>query len=199
MRVRGGQPTELTAELRGGEEAGVADVPGQAAVTPSLDEFARQHRPLLLSLARKLCRDRFDADDLVQDVLERALKGLPRLPSGANVRSWLARIMHNRFIDLVRRRDTQPGMESYEDDQAAEAPASMPAWERITIEDVQARILELSPELREVYECHAVLNLSYTEAAARLSIPTGTVGTRLLRARRRLRELLLPGGEDDHD
>lgn len=201
MPGTGAQPLDPTAKSSPEVEENAATVSAVPVVpTAALDAFARQHRSFLQAMARKLCRDQVDPDDLVQDVLERALKAFARLPPGAEPRAWLTRIMHNRFIDLVRRLHTQPSMQPYEDQHAAEPPEPSPAWERITVEDVQAKVAELPPHLREAYECHEVLKLSYTESAARLKIPTGTVGTRLLHARRRLRKLLLADAKDEtHD
>lgn len=202
MTHPGGEQVEPEAEPESEEiaAAGVPEVPGIPPV--EIEAFAREHRGFLQGLARKLCRDSYDPDDLVQDVLERVVKSFARHPPETNPRSWLARIMHNRFIDLVRRRQNQPGMQSYEDDRpgragdAGQPPVPPASWEGITIEQVQTKVAELPVEVREVYECHAILNLSYAEIASRLRLPLGTVGTRLQRARRLLRELLLGAGED---
>ncbi|HEY6173133.1 MAG TPA: RNA polymerase sigma factor [Kofleriaceae bacterium] len=198
MRPPGGQSVE---SVQASSEEASAEAEAAPAVSQAvLEAFAREHRPFLQALARKLCRGHFDPEDLVQDVLERMLKGYARLPQDADVRSWLARIMHNRFIDLVRRRDARPGTQSYDDERTAAAPLpSNPAWQRVSIEDVQAKLAELPRDLREIYECHVVLKLSYTETAERLRIPIGTVGTRLQRARRRLRELVLGKDGESHD
>jgi len=196
MRQPGGEQVEPAPE-----ETAVAAVPEVTGLPASeVEAFAREYRGFLQGLARKLCRDAYDPDDLVQDVLERVIKGFARRPPDTNPRAWLARITHNRFVDLVRRRQNQPGMQPYEEHHAGPPPASTAAWQQITIEQVNAKVAELPADLREVYECHAVLNLSYTEIASRLNLPSGTVGTRLQRARRRLRELLVGAGEDgSHD
>src|SRR5436190_578118 len=69
-----------------------------------LEALSRDHREYLLDLARRLCRSHFDPDDLVQDVMETAIKEIHHLPEDANVRAWLTRVMKNRFIDRTRRR-----------------------------------------------------------------------------------------------
>src|SRR5262249_51826028 len=101
-----------------GEESAAPNVPRDGTsqmlvLAAGFERFARQHRPFLENLARKLCRGRFDKDDLVQDVLERALKGYGRLHPDVDGRSWLARIMHNRFVDVVRHHQRAPRMELF--------------------------------------------------------------------------------------
>src|SRR5687767_4593031 len=66
-----------------------------------LEALTRTHGAYLRGLAGKLCRSQLDPDDLVQDVLEKTLR-FP-IPDGANEKRWLAKVMHNLFIDKLRR------------------------------------------------------------------------------------------------
>src|SRR5690606_33131572 len=70
-----------------------------------VEHWTRRHRPLLQSLARRLCRSSLDPDDLVQDTLERALRS--SLPVDTNERAWLSRVMRNLFIDRLRQQATR--------------------------------------------------------------------------------------------
>src|SRR5438876_6020104 len=81
---------------------GVA-VAGQTAV-PDFETLARDHEPVLRSVALRLCRGPSDAQDLVQDTLERALRSWSALSRHDNLRAWLLAILRNRFIDSCRRR-----------------------------------------------------------------------------------------------
>jgi RNA polymerase sigma-70 factor (ECF subfamily) len=158
--------------------------------------FAREHRPLLFATARRLTGSDSDAHDLVQDTLERALRRFASLPPGGNPRGWLFTILHNAFIDRCR---SDRGERATSVDQLAErlaAPDSdAPAlWEQVTPEQVKAAVAKLPEEFRAVYGLHAEERKSYEEISRTLGIPKATVGTRLMRARRRLKELLL--GED---
>jgi RNA polymerase sigma-70 factor, ECF subfamily len=149
--------------------------------------------PRLRKLADRLCRSTADAADLVQDTYERAAKiGLPE-----DVRSpcaWLTTIMHNLFIDRCRAEARRPVQEVL--DEAHEAmmqnddPVEDPPWGLLTADDVRAAVHELDPIYREVYVMHTFKGRSYEAIAARLKIDRVTVGTRLNRARRRLREVL---------
>jgi RNA polymerase sigma-70 factor (ECF subfamily) len=151
---------------------------------------AREHAELLLALARKLCRDDAEARDLVQDTYERALRAWPSLPPASNVRAWMVTILHNLFIDRCRRAKTRGRVEPLDEVQvAAEAPAAPTPWQDISPEQLAAAIAQLPEEFRRVYALHSQ-GRSYDELAAELGIPKNTVGTRLLRARKKLRELL---------
>jgi RNA polymerase sigma-70 factor (ECF subfamily) len=148
--------------------------------------------PALRRLARRLCASDDDAADLVQDTFERAMRG--GVPRGLrSPRAWLTRIMHNRFVDRCRsaRNDTQPLEDSYAEVVQLEPDGSEPAWGKITVDDVRAALDQLEPVYREVYQMRVFEGLSYEAIAERVSIARLTVGTRLSRARKRLREVLI--------
>jgi RNA polymerase sigma-70 factor (ECF subfamily) len=157
-------------------------------------EHARAHEPALRAVALRLCRSPSDAHDLVQDALERGLRNYDRLPPGSNVRAWLVSILRNRFIDSCRR-----GLREVNDDDGAaerlpapEADEPEPTWARITSDELRAAVGKLREEFRLVYQLHALEGRSYQDIAEQLGIPKATVGTRLIRARRKLKALLLP-------
>jgi RNA polymerase sigma-70 factor, ECF subfamily len=156
-----------------------------------LDEIVRAHGDFLRRLAVRLCRSTFDPDDLVQDVLERTLQNVDRLPADVDHRAWMARVMRNLFIDRVRRRASAPVATALEVEPSAPPPEQRAWWEQLDLDDVRARLGELPDELRGAFELFALEGCSYTEIAARLGIPKATVGTRILRARRKLRDLFL--------
>lgn len=155
------------------------------------DRAVREHRPVLLDLARRLCRTHIDADDLVQDVLETTLQHIAELPDDTNLVAWMTRVMRNRFIDRCRRlkvRGTQTPIE--------DVPVAAPVkddeawWQRLGADDIRARLAELPADQRRAFELFAFEGASYQEIAERLGIPKATVGTRILRARARLKQLL---------
>jgi RNA polymerase sigma-70 factor (ECF subfamily) len=155
-----------------------------------VEVLSRAHGDYLHALARKLCRGQFDAEDLVQEVLVKVLRA--PLPAGVNERAWLGRVMHNQLIDWVRRRATRRESELVES-----AAAVDPGWwQRLTFERVDAMIARLPDDQRTVFEMFVLDGKSYDEIAARLGIAKATVGTRILRARQKLRDLL---GEERGD
>ena len=158
----------------------------------ALDALAREHHAFLLGFARKLCGQIDDPADLVQDVLEKAVKTPERIPADG-ARNWLVRVMRNTFIDRLRRQVAAPRHDAIEDAQvAAPAPEAPAWWTALDADDVRARLAELPDDQRAVFELFAFEKLSYQDIAARLGIPKATVGTRILRARRRLRDLFQP-------
>jgi RNA polymerase sigma-70 factor (ECF subfamily) len=153
------------------------------------DVLLREHGDYLHGLARRLCRNHFDPDDLVQDVLEKTVRAPDAIPAGANERAWLSRVMHNLFIDRLRRKQARR-----EDPINVDVPA-VPKdehawWESLTVGDIRAKLAQLSEEQRATFELFAFEGKSYDEIASQLGIAKATVGTRILRARTRLRELL---------
>jgi RNA polymerase sigma-70 factor, ECF subfamily len=146
--------------------------------------------PALRRYARGLLGDREDADDLVQDTLERALARWRQHREGASTRTWLFTILHNLAMDRLRRRArhgrTEP-IEGVSEEWLAVAPEQGAALAR---RDVLALIELLPEEQRSVLLLVGVEELSYAEAAAVLGAPQGTVMSRLSRARERLRRMM---------
>jgi RNA polymerase sigma-70 factor, ECF subfamily len=147
----------------------------------------RAHESILFATARRLCGNEADADDLVHDAYERALRGWDRYADRGNLKGWLLAIVHNLFIDRCRkaRREAHEPIDLHEI--AVPEPVAPPAWTDVTPEQVARAIAALADEFRQVYELHAKGH-SYDEIAAALAIPKATVGTRLLRARKKLKE-----------
>jgi RNA polymerase sigma-70 factor, ECF subfamily len=158
---------------------------------PSFDGLVRPHLNDLFARALRFERTPVDAWDLVQDTLERGLRNFAQFRQGTNIRVWLFTIMFHLFIDRCRRRShellLEPGVA---EEVPAPDPEPPPAWEGINEAQVRAALERLESPFREIVELHCQGRCSYREISERLQIPLGTVGTRLLRARRKLRSLL---------
>lgn len=165
---------------------------------PTLRAAVVALRPDLLLLARRMCASEADAADVVQDTLQSALEAGDRLKAVENLRAWLVTILHRRMIDLFRKREReQLGDPPEEPAVTQETPlADAPLWSRVDIAQLRAAVEKLEPEFREVFVLHAFERRSYRAISAALGIPSNTVGTRLLRARRKLRVLLVGGPEE---
>ena len=148
--------------------------------------------PRLRRYARALEGNRDDADDLVQDTLERAWAKSTLWRSVGDMRAWLFGIMHNLHADGVRRPrlPTQPL-----DDDTPEVAVAPAQGERLALMDLQQALARLPAEQREILLLIALEDMSYAEVAHCLGIPMGTVMSRLSRGRERLRTLLERGGE----
>jgi RNA polymerase sigma-70 factor (ECF subfamily) len=151
-----------------------------------------EHRAVLHGIALKLCRGASaPADDLVQDTYVRALRSRNRYEDRGITRTWLVVILHNLFVDRCREMKRARVTEDIDTHVLpAPEPIAPPAWADVTPNQVGAAVARLSNELRSVFELHTA-GASYDEIAAKLWIPQSTVGTRLLRARRKLKALLL--------
>jgi RNA polymerase sigma-70 factor (ECF subfamily) len=170
----------------------------EPSVKPSdahaINELSRAHGDYLRGLARRLCRTQYDPDDLVQDTFLRTLKS--PIPAGANERAWLARVMHNLFIDTIRRRGARREEELVD----LAAPARDPDeewWKSLSSEDVRTAVARLPEDQRIVFTMFAFDGKSYLEIAESQGIQKATVGTRILRARQRIRELLQKEHRDE--
>ena len=145
---------------------------------------------MLLGIARRLCGNDADARDLVHDAYERALRSWHTYDDRGNLRSWLATILNNLFIDRCRRASRAPRTEGLDTvDVAAPEPSATPRWAQVSVDQVRAALMGIGDEFRRVYEMHAS-GRSYEEIATELRIPKATVGTRLIRARKKLKALL---------
>jgi RNA polymerase sigma-70 factor (ECF subfamily) len=160
----------------------------------SVNELAEsQYEALLYSRAVRLLRCAPDAWDLVQDTFEHALRGYDSFQPGSNMRVWLMTIMQHLFIDRCRRKAREPWLEPIDEEVVAivDPDNAKPDWATISDEQVADALQELESPFREVYQLRLLDKCSYDEIAERLLIPRSTVGTRLMRARKKLRQNLL--------
>jgi RNA polymerase sigma-70 factor (ECF subfamily) len=151
---------------------------------------------VLLRVARTLTGSWADAEDLVQDTLVGAYRGIGGF-DGAHPRAWLLTIL--RHTHLNSHRHQRPDLAAEVGDLDGQRPAFGPAREPSPEQTVTDRVLGdalgvavagLDPRLRTVLLLIDVDQLTYAEAAALLAIPVGTVMSRLSRARDRVRREL---------
>ena len=133
-----------------------------------------------------------NADDLVQDTLERAYVKWHLFRLGSDLRPWLFSIMHNVFVNDRRllKHSVNPDLIA---DMETSAPASQLNY--VQANETLVAVGKLAPELREVLILVTVETFSYAETARVLNIPLGTVMSRLSRARSQLRVMI---GEPAH-
>jgi RNA polymerase sigma factor (sigma-70 family) len=153
-----------------------------------LDAFQREMialLPRLRRLARSLCRNAADADDLVQTAVERALARRGQWTPGTRLDWWIMRIMRNAFIDDVRRsgRAVLAGP-----DEMAAVPDLTVAGDDLKTQAmaVDQAMRRLPPEQRMAIALVLLEGLSYAEAAEIVGTPPGTLASRLARGREAL-------------
>ncbi|MCU0683767.1 MAG: RNA polymerase sigma factor [Polyangiaceae bacterium] len=156
-----------------------------AARRARFESIAKEHERALFTRALRLCGDRDAALDLVQDTFERAFRRLDDGFDEAHRRAWLMTVLTNLFLDGVKRRRVAV-VSLAEHDVPCEAPPREPSGD-----EIGAAVAALPDDLREVVDLHGLRGMRYREIATRLGLPLGTVGTRLARARGRLKEALV--------
>jgi RNA polymerase sigma-70 factor (ECF subfamily) len=156
----------------------------------TFEELAMPLFDQLYNFAHWLAQDRAEAEDLVQETYVKALKGFSSFQPGTNFRAWIYRILRNTFLTS---RTGLKATTTLDADDSPELPAGPDTPETIFIENSQHHLLQtamdaLPVHFREVLLLCEVEEMSYQEIAEALSIPIGTVMSRLSRARKALRE-----------
>jgi RNA polymerase sigma-70 factor (ECF subfamily) len=147
--------------------------------------------PRLRRYARVLTGDSARADDLVQETLARGWEKRRLWAAGTDLRAWLFTIMHNVFVNqrALAARDAQNvSLDGDGEGGAAwQVPVRAPQQAHVELQEVLRELSRLPAEQREVLVLAAVEEMRYEEIAEVLSIPVGTVMSRLSRARAKLR------------
>jgi len=159
------------------------------------EELAMPLFDSLYNFARWIARDSDDAEDLVQETYLKALRGFASFQPGTNFRAWIFQILRNTFLSSrtnYERRMTDE-LDSDEDGPElavdTETPQTILMY-RSNIQRVQRTIDDLPAHYREPLILCEVEEMSYREIAEILSIPIGTVMSRLARARKVVRQSL---------
>ena len=145
--------------------------------------------PALRRYARALCGDDTEADDLVQESLLRAVSRRKLWISHKGIRPWLFTIVHNLFVNAVRRDVKSPLVNMTEEIEEA-AVASEDPGELCTLSDFEKALRRLTPDQREVLVLVGLEQMSYKQVARIVGVPVGTVMSRLSRARSYLNKSL---------
>jgi len=164
------------------------------------DDMIREFASTLLRTARRLTRDRTDAEDLVQETFAKALAAADRFEHGTNLNAWLHRIMINTYITARRRRRCT---EILVDDDIADwhrafggtASAEDLVMSRMIDADVVTAIRALPERHRLTVYLADAEGLDYKQIAGIAGMPVGSVKSSLHRARCALRAVLT----DRHD
>lgn len=152
-----------------------------------------EHIPALRRYARALTGNTDRADDLVQDCLERAIRKQALWANNTNLKAWLFTILLNVFRNALRH-DKQVRFEAL--DAMPSEPSQAPAQHgRLALGEVSRAIARLPDDQREVLLLVVLEGANYAEAAVILDIPTGTLMSRLGRARANLKLMTGESGE----
>jgi RNA polymerase sigma-70 factor (ECF subfamily) len=197
-RSRGGHPTMLsqTCAVRAEAHPRPAAAPRDNAVA-----IVQAVRGLRI-LALRWSRGPDEAEDLMQDTAERALRNIHRFHSGTNATAWVRAIMYHLAVDETRQRRRHLALKSAYRCQPGWGEQEPPAEEQgppPAMTEVQAAVERLDEPFRTIFRLWAIQGRNYHEISDLLGIPMGTVATRLMRGRGYLRRLLTdsaPAGDE---
>lgn len=149
------------------------------------------HLDALYATARRLTRNPDAAEDLVHDTYVKAFRHRRRFRDGTNLRAWLTAILHNTFLNDVRRRKGSPveGGDETADSRPAPGPSPEDALiARAEAGAVEAALAEVPEPFREAVWLRDAQEMTYAEIAEVLQVPLGTVMSRIARGRRLLHD-----------
>lgn len=185
MVLRGGSDARLIEEtLKGSERA--------------FRRLVERHHSLVYSVVRAVIGDRDDIEDVVQEVLIKVYRGLPRFRAESKFTTWVYRIARNESLSAAER--ARPDMDPV-DETALAAVDGGGADEYRRIEarrDLDRSLEQLDEKLRIAIELRYLAEKSYAEIAEIMDLPMGTVKTYIHRAKLELKQLLSrrsPGGK----
>lgn len=164
--------------------------------------FEAEALPFLDNLffyAVKVTGNRMDADCLVQETILRAFKGFESFYPGTNLKAWLFKILNNTLISMKRKERTVPTADEAtlergslaDPDRSRAFDTELSVLEGVMDEHLEYAVKALPEEARQILILADVEGMPYEEIGRILEIPTGTVKSRVSRARGRLREVFL--------
>lgn len=160
---------------------------------PSFKSSVLGMQPNLLSFALKLTLNRDKAHDLVQDTTLKALNNEEKFVDNANFKGWMLTIMRNIFINNYRKSSRENTMidtseDLYQLNLQQDSGVGTPEG-AFAIGEIADIIGRFPADYREPFSLH-VAGYKYEEISERLSMPLGTVKSRIFFTRKRLREIL---------
>ncbi len=162
----------------------------------AFEQLVVAYRDQVFRLALRMCGSEADADEVAQEAFLSAWKALPNFRGESQFSTWLYQLTTHAAIDLMRREKRQIAAADITEVSAAD-PAPSPQQQAEQSEQreiVRDAILQLAPEQREVVVLRFMEELSYEEIGAVLKLPSGTVKSRLNRAKAQLKEILSKSG-----
>ena len=149
----------------------------------AFEQLVETYRDQVYRIALRMCGNAADADEAAQEAFLAAWKGLPNFRGDSQFSTWLYQLTTHAAIDLMRREKRQIAAEDITEVSAPE-----------TQEAVRNAILQLTPEYRQIVVLRFLEDLSYEEIGAALKLPSGTVKSRLNRAKAQLKDILSKSG-----
>ena len=161
----------------------------------AFEDAAMPHIAALYNFARWMTRNPHDAEDLVQETYLKAFRAFASLRAGSNVRAWMFQILKNTHFTHYARLERRMIVQLGEDEDLADFAISHDTPESLLESSLDCTLIRslidrLPSQFREVLLLRDVEEMSYQQIAEILSVPIGTVMSRLSRARKLMRHWL---------
>lgn len=187
-------------------EAILENLQATRAETPLelVETLVAEHSMMAFRIAYSILRNHHDAEDAVQECFLRVLKSVRRMHHVRNPKTWVARIAWTTALDRRSSRAKVSASEESTDPEALiqfrdkSVAADQQLAEKQLHRLLERMIASLPDDLRNPLELSTVQELNSAEIAEVLNIPEGSVRTRLMRARQRLKEKLAAVLETKH-
>lgn len=162
-------------------------------ITFEFEKLLKAHFSFLRKQALRLTQNRFDADDLVQETVEKIVRNAEKFMPDSNFKAWISTIMRNSYINELRKKKRQMTVFGYPDE-------ALTLSSKISVENAgvshleMEHLYELLDTLEEKYKIPVLMHYQgyqYKEIAEKLDISLGTLKSRIHHARRRLNLLLV--------
>jgi len=164
-----------------------------------VDAYSRK----VFNMAYQFAGSREEAEDLTQDIFIKLYRALPRYDMAKNFTAWLLTLAKNHLIDSYRRTKWEKAhRDAFDEHLTSPNPAEDPEASLLreaSRKAVWKGLNSLTPETRMAIILRDIQGKSYEEVAAIMSIPIGTVKSRINRGRLELARILSPGKESVHD
>lgn len=164
-------------------------------VSPGLRDSLVAQIGNLRAFAVSLCGDRERADDLVQETLFKAWNHLDSFQEGTNLKAWLFTILRNTYFSERRRKKRE--VEDVDGTYAARLSSRPEQHGHMDMRDFEEALTDLPDDQREALILVGAAGFSYEEAAEISGCATGTIKSRVNRARRRLADALQFDEQDE--
>jgi RNA polymerase sigma-70 factor (ECF subfamily) len=165
----------------------------------SFDELFEEYRPLVLRVAMRFLGSPQDAEDVAQEVFTKVWRGIGDFQCESSLKTWIYRIAVNACLDHARRpwkrRDQgdtplEEVLERFE--RSGRLGDHDTAERRLLVKEksvlLRRAITKLKPDLKAVFVMKEIEEMSYEEISSRLGLSTGTISSRLNRARKALQQ-----------
>ena len=158
--------------------------------------LVEQYQDRVYRLALRMCGNSHDAEEAAQEAFVAAWRGLPAFRGESRFSSWLYQLTSNAAIDLLRREKRHRGNVPIEEEilPLSEDIPQQSAENAELRRSLQTALMALTPEHREIFLLRQMQQMSYEEIGGILGLESGTVKSRLNRAKKQLRQILLQQG-----